>query len=648
MPHANPTFGAALNDFRRAAGLTTPGDYYPVGNAAGQSFAEGNSGERSLDVGVIASAAPGSKIGLYPGSGFNQPSHANVITSYQTAFWDKANDPAVLSSSFSILQQTTPGSVFANAIAELFADGALRNVTMVQANNDYGSSWGIATGLANQAINSSSPYMLLVGGTSLTTLAAAPLDSTVTADPTPSQSLYGLAMANDPTTLWRLAAGGLTVLPSAADGGDGEQNVFLESVWNSFVISNGRRTPILGASDGGVDTTQATPWYQSSFGLTPTSVNPARGTGRGAPDVAANAGGNMFYRTPPDNMVGIQFDEGTSAAAPMWASLIAQIDTIFEDQGLPRLGFANDLLYMAAAIAPDSFNDVTFGNNITSRIDGGPAPLIDGKGDPITLTGYGYYAGPGYDLTTGLGSPNGTLLARALSAIAHSQMSFSANPDMLDASGSGGWTSGAEQSLMFQAISPGSAGAVALFIGNQTVLFSSPGTEAFAWTSRFAQQVLQADFDPRLVRLFDKQGQGWVAQSVVDAGEAISMTMSGVSLAALQGALSSPFGFADFTSSPGAVRVARPVALAETAGAANDTTAVVRMRQNGEDSLTVSFYRVDDLAGTIAGLNPGDAGYAAAASGRAYQLTSGGVALNGPGYGNYAQSGLVGASMPET
>ena len=50
---------------------------------------------------------------------------------------------------------------------------------------------------------------------------------------------------------------------------------------------------------------------------------------------------------------------------------MAQVDTIFVDQGLPHLGFANDLLYIAGAIAPGSFNDITFGNNVTSYIDGG-------------------------------------------------------------------------------------------------------------------------------------------------------------------------------------------------------------------------------------------------------------------------------------
>ena len=49
--------------------------------------------------------------------------------------------------------------------------------------------------------------------------------------------------------------------------------------------------------------------------------------------------------------------------------------------------------------------------------------------------------------------PDGMLLARAMTAIAHSQVSFGLSPEMLDSDGSGGWTSGADQSLMFQAMS---------------------------------------------------------------------------------------------------------------------------------------------------------------------------------------------------
>ena len=205
---------------------------------------------------------------------------------------------------------------------------------------------------------------------------------------------------------------------------------------------------------------------------------------------------------------------------------------------------------------------------------------------------------------------------------------------MLDAAGAA-WTSGADQSLMFQTMSAFWRPQWASTIGTAALGCLEPGRPVpYTWTSRLAQQVLQSDFDPQLVRLFDKQGHGWVGQSVVEAGEQLSVSINAASTVALQATMTSPFDFADFTSANGAVRVARPVAVAETAGAADDTVAVVRVRQNGEDSLSLTFYRVDDLTGTIDGLRAGEAGYAAAAQARAYQLTTGGTALAGPGYGN--------------
>ena len=111
--------------------------------------------------------------------------------------------------------------------------------------------------------------------------------------------------------------------------------------------------------------------------------------------------------------------------------------------------------------------------------------------------------------------------------------------------------------------------------------------------------------------------------------------------------MSSAFGFVDFapgsgggSSGDGGVRVARPVAVAETAGGADNQQAVVRVRQNGEDSLSLTFYKIDDFNGAIGGLHPGDAGYAAAAQARAYQFSGGATSLTGPGYGNYAQAML--------
>ncbi|MBI2740970.1 MAG: hypothetical protein HYX38_31100 [Rhodospirillales bacterium] len=645
------TFQSLLDRFRREAGIETPAVWYAIEHG-GTSYSSSNPTERSLDVGVVTAAAPNSVMGLYAGSGFYtgatsgpgsiKGAASSTYSAYQAAFWDLEHNPAVVSASYGLKQQAMPaqngmpGSPFAIAAQELFIDAALRNITLVQANNDYGSSWGFANGLANQSISLSSPYALMVGGTSVTTFASAPFDQTVSGA---AQSVYGLAMAGDLATLWRLVEGGLTVLPSAATSSDA-QLTFLEAVWNTTTITgsqwNGGGAV---AGDGGVDTTQSTPWYQTAFGLTPTSVNPDGGTGRGAPDVAANAGGNLFYKWPGAAMNIVGAGDGTSAAAPLWSALIAQIDTIFHDQGLPNLGYATDLFYIAAAVAPASFNDITFGNNTSSYYFGGP--LTDSAGNAITLTGYGFYAGPGYDLTTGLGTPNGTLLARALSGIAHSQMYFADQPDIIDADGQGGWTSGADQSLMLQTAS--SAGVqIGVTDGQGALDFFSSASAAYSWTSRLAQQSLQDDFDPNLVRLYDKFSQGTVSQTTLSASESIAVSINGAQASALRGTLTSSSGFADFSTGDGALRVARPVAIAETAGGQNDQIAIVRLRQNGEDSLTLSFYRVDDLTGAIDGLHPGDAGYAAAAQARGYQMTTGGTAINGPGYGNYAQTGLSG------
>ncbi len=170
--------------------------------------------------------------------------------------------------------------------------------------------------------------------------------------------------------------------------------------------------------------------------------------------------------------------------------------------------------------------------------------------------------------------------------------------------------------------------------------FFSAASGSFAWTSQLAQQSLQPDFDPNLVILFDKQAQGAVQQVHFSAGEALAVSIGTSPAQAIQGTLSSPFGFADFLSGGGDVRVARPVAVAETAGAQNDQLAIVRLRQDGQDNLSITFYRVDDLSGAINGLHPGDVGYQAALQSRAYQMTSGGTSVAGPGYGNYEQTGL--------
>ena len=139
-----------------------------------------------------------------------------------------------------------------------------------------------------------------------------------------------------------------------------------ETVWNDGADG--------GATGGGYSTSFAQPSYQSA--------NTGQ-TGRGVPDVAGDADPNSGYNILVDGeqiVVG-----GTSAVAPLWAGLIA----LLNQQLNTRLGFINPTIY-ALPEPNNGFNDITQGNNGT------------------------FSAGPGWDATTGLGSPIGTTLATLL------------------------------------------------------------------------------------------------------------------------------------------------------------------------------------------------------------------------------------------
>ncbi len=645
LPSDNPGAGfqAAIDTYRQDTGISTsavvvdvaPGlQSYPTAKPPAFNAA----GERSLDVGVVTATNPQSALVIYAGSGTQAGAQSNAFTAYQAAFWDTVNDPPVVTSSFGFQAQSTPGSPFQLAARELFVDAALRNISVFNANGDGGSGDQYGNGLTNVSTNRASPYAVMVGGTSLSTLGSAEADPTLA-------SITASALAHDPATLWQLITGGLTTLPDTAN----LDATLIETVWNRYYL-DGTKLGVPGAKEqtgfihnntgsGGVDPSQMVPAYQSDYGLTPMTSDPQALVGRGTPDVSANAGGNMLYIVPNDAMTTTQSDDGTSAATPLWASLASQINAVFQDQELPRLGYLNDLLYQAAVIAPASFNDIRLGSNTSSFVYGGP---IESDGAQITPTGYGYSAGLDYDLVTGLGTPNGIFLARALTAIAHEQTSYDSVPDLVTPNGSGGFVAATGQTLLVQASSE-AAMTVGLIVGQSSGSFTSVASQPYAWTSRLAQQTLQDDFDPALVRMFDGSAQGALGQAVAQSGDHLAVLIDGAATGTPQASFSNPFGFLDFVSAggDGAVRLARAVAIAETVGAHDDQTAVVRIRQNGADTLALELYRVDDFDGSIGGLQPGAPGYAAAAHARAYATTAGSTTIAGPGRGNYTETQII-------
>ena len=118
----------------------------------------------------------------------------------------------------------------------------------------------------------------------------------------------------------------------------------------------------------------------------PPSVNDGA-TRRGVPDVAAAAASEPGYRIILNGQPIAK--DGTSAATPLWAGLIAIANAA---RGGP-IGLANPSLYANPALC----RVITQGNN--------------------RVGGTGYDAGPGWSACTGLGAPIGQAIVSALAAI---------------------------------------------------------------------------------------------------------------------------------------------------------------------------------------------------------------------------------------
>jgi kumamolisin len=141
---------------------------------------------------------------------------------------------------------------------------------------------------------------------------------------------------------------------------------------------------------GGVSTFFPRPPWQRATGVGNTAYDP-HGV-REVPDVSAVAD----PATSGTYAIDGQYTQegGTSQAAPIWAGIIALIDEYLLKHGGHALGFANPALYaLARTHQPYSpFHDVTVGANLL------------------------YPATPGYDMASGLGTPDAWNLARDLLA----------------------------------------------------------------------------------------------------------------------------------------------------------------------------------------------------------------------------------------
>jgi hypothetical protein len=175
-----------------------------------------------------------------------------------------------------------------------------------------------------------------------------------------------------------------------------------ETVWNSRTSG--------GAGGGGISHVWPMPGYQQAS-RGPLSSGTSCGTGSGycrqVPDVSGSADadhGYLFFCDAGDCAgAGWIPVGGTSLASPLWAAVVA-----LSNQGCKAgpAGFLNPTLYAGAdgrlgAQFTSALNDITAGNN-------------------DLLGNYSLYpAGAGYDMASGLGSPNAPVLAAELCAEAH-------------------------------------------------------------------------------------------------------------------------------------------------------------------------------------------------------------------------------------
>ncbi len=158
-----------------------------------------------------------------------------------------------------------------------------------------------------------------------------------------------------------------------------------ERAWNDTSLGYG-----LAAGGGGASAIYAKPWWQTGPGV-------PNDQARDVPDVSLTASGAhdgyLIYANGALMSVG-----GTSASSPSFAGIVAILNQyLVAKSGLakPGLGNMNPLLYSLAQNTTGPFHDITAGDNIV--------PCAAGvKG--CVAGSYGYKAGPGYDLATGLGS----------------------------------------------------------------------------------------------------------------------------------------------------------------------------------------------------------------------------------------------------
>lgn len=348
-----------IQDFRNAFGLSTTNLPQPLlipgSSDPGYLISTGDEAEADLDLEWSGAVARNASITYVYAS--------DVMSALEYAI--DQNMAPVVSTSYGDCEQET-GTADLDAFQSWAQQGNTQGITWFNASGDDGAADcddGRNPGLAVDA-PASVPEVTGVGGTEFNEGSGSYWSATVS-------STGASALSYIPETSWN---------DSEEDG-------------------------MPSASGGGASIIFAKPSWQSGPGV------PANNW-RNVPDVSLSASADhdpYIVYTPaisgPDGCGDPCAYGGTSVSAQVFAGIGALMNHYLVASGKTAgMGNLNAMLYPLAQSTPGAFHDITTGNNIVT-VQG-----CSGRAQS-TCTAVGYYAGPGYDQVTGLGSVDVCYLA---------------------------------------------------------------------------------------------------------------------------------------------------------------------------------------------------------------------------------------------
>jgi len=175
-----------------------------------------------------------------------------------------------------------------------------------------------------------------------------------------------------------------------------DPNLNLSCVWNGTETAVDVNRAYF-SSGGGFSNISAPGPYQANAisgylnsGVTLPPASYFDATGRGYPDISANGHNGFIVQGGSLELVG-----GTSQSSPFATGIFTLLNDIYTQATGAPFGFLNPLIYKMWDAQPNTFNDITVGDNMCPEQTSSPCPQCKG-----------YLAYKGWDPVSGLGTPN--------------------------------------------------------------------------------------------------------------------------------------------------------------------------------------------------------------------------------------------------